>query len=209
MCNFLVQLGEYTGWRVVDAAHSAPFLSRSTPFPPDSASYFWSLAFDPARALEELRGFWHNRLVTLVTGSPRTIPHLPKYAAYCIWMGLRGDARWHPHMRAAIPRELHVCLMRFRLGCWHRLEVNRARRRSGPRTPRAQRCCPHCLSLLPPLRRRCVEDELHVLFECPRYASARAEFPTLDLTQSPPDVFAHADPLALAQLLHRIAGMLR
>ena len=67
------------------------------------------------------------------------------------------------HLGSSMPREHHRALVRFRLGCWD-LDVSRLAR--GPdRRLRAWLC------------RVCqggnVEDERHVLLECPRYAQLR------------------------------------
>jgi hypothetical protein len=198
VCLFLAELGRYTASPVIDAAHSAPFFPPHPPFPTDSADYFWGLSFDPSLVIATLRGFWHERLVTLATGNPRTCPTLPKYTAYVSWMGLRGDAKWFPHMSAFIPRREHACYMQLRLGCWHDLAVNMARRRQAPYLPRSARHCRHCAQ-------RCVEDEQHVLLECPHYSSIRSDFPSLLLHSTTLlALFAHPDQPSVARLAYRI-----
>ena len=90
---------------------------------------------------------------------------------YKHWMGLSfegGEAPlWAPHCKCFIPRALHQRLMSFRLCSWP-LQVNKPYA-YGTVVPRSDRFCPSCNLQL-------VEDERHVLLECPRYADDREEF---------------------------------
>ncbi|GIM11860.1 hypothetical protein Vretimale_15312, partial [Volvox reticuliferus] len=79
-----------------------------------------------------------------------------KMCRYHHWM---GDSK---HMAGYIPHTHHISLIRFRLCCWV-IEVNRPNGRV-----RALRYCPMCESGV-------VDDEYHVLMECPAYESIRLE----------------------------------
>ena len=90
---------------------------------------------------------------------------------YSNWMGVAYAPDEHTKkLRACMPRKHHTTLMRFRLGCWD-LDVSRFARR--PRKPRVERTCRVC-------RGDMVEDEFHVLMECPVYEPLRraVDFPT-------------------------------
>ena len=93
-----------------------------------------------------------------------------------------------------IPRKHHIELMRFRLGCWD-IEANRPRGRA-----RADRVCRFCATQ----GTRAVEDELHVLLECPAYAEMRlASGINADLGMK--TVMTKSVTANLASLLYRIA----
>ena len=117
---------------------------------------------------------------------------------YKHWMGLI-DAKGGPdgllgHTCSDIPRKHHVALMRFRLGCWD-LEANRP----GGRV-RAGRVCRFCATQ----GTRAVEDELHVLLECPAYAEMRlASGINADLEMK--TAMTKSVTANLASLLYRIA----
>ena len=78
-----------------------------------------------------------------------------KMCRHARWMGVSS------HLKDYIPNKAHISLMRFRLCVWT-LEVNRPGGR-----PRDERWCRVCGN------RSCVEDERHVLLECPEYAEER------------------------------------
>ena len=92
---------------------------------------------------------------------------------YLKWMGVAYTPEAHKKrlddLRVCMPRKHHTALMRFRLGRWD-LDVSRLARR--PSKPRAERTCRVC-------RGGAVEDEFHVLMECPAYEPLRraVEFP--------------------------------
>lgn len=172
----------------------------SKPFPDDTTTYFWALRLDADILTAALRRFWHSRLTNLLMGDPRQCTFLPKFETYVSWMGLRAtpEDRWFPHMRSFIPREHHVCLMRFRLGCWGVLRVQRDRHRRIA-LPRAERLCTFCT-----MNR--VEDEQHVALECPCYDHIRMSFPQLALqTTDMPTLLAHPSQSALAHFLYRVS----
>ena len=91
-----------------------------------------------------------------------------KSCRYANWMGLpfkAGDqVQWLAHTKTVMPAAKHQLLMRFRLGCWE-LEVNRPNGRT-----RAERTCRVCGD------NAAVEDELHVLCECPCYERLRLQY---------------------------------
>ncbi|PNH07792.1 hypothetical protein TSOC_005721 [Tetrabaena socialis] len=81
--------------------------------------------------------------------------------------------------------------MRFRLGCWP-LEANR------PETSvaREHRVCTRC-------EQGVVEDEMHVLLECPEYEAARAALPCGPGSEMR-STMVDSDPRQLAEALGRI-----
>ena len=89
---------------------------------------------------------------------------------YNMWFSDYNPGNYLPHiMCTSIPAHEHVTLMRFRLGCAD-LAVNSGRQVSfKDKVPRSQRFCsmPDCHD--------CMEDELHVVFECKAYAHIRLD----------------------------------
>ncbi len=87
---------------------------------------------------------------------------------YAHWMGVAYKPGEHKkklaHLRVCMPRKHHIALMRFRLGRWD-LDVSSFARKP-VRKPRAERTCRVCNS-------SSVEDEKHVLMECPAYEPLR------------------------------------
>ena len=68
--------------------------------------------------------------------------------------------------------------MRFRLGAWMELDVHADVLRFGSRRRRRALAIPiqhSCFCCRTPV----LQDELHVVFECPRFANLRAQFPRL------------------------------
>jgi len=105
-----------------------------------------------------------------------------------------------PYVDAAPINSEHIMSMiRFRLGV-HHLGVATGRWNN---TPKEQRICPRCL----PHR---VEDELHVMFECPWYARVRERFRRLFAgtdAQCPDcmhNIMSCRNQAALAALVHAI-----
>jgi hypothetical protein len=129
-------------------------------------------------------------------------------AKYLHWMGLpfKGaeGAQWLPHAQVFIPAPLHKLLMRFRMCCWP-LKANRSLG-----VPRKRRVCPHCKK--EPTEGTVagedfdwgpIEDERHVLMECPAYQQERAaaQLPETDDMLS---VMETADQRKLAAFLRVI-----
>ena len=83
-----------------------------------------------------------------------------KLNRYKHWMGLPAKGQAHAHLAAGMTQRHHAVLLRFRLLCWD-IAINRPDGRL-----RATRKCPNCPG---------VEDELHVMFECPHYADIKAK----------------------------------
>ena len=183
VCLFLAQLSNYTGRDFFPASYRTPILTgQPRLLPSDAYESLWALSFNACEVQSTLRSFWHDRLVNLCTGSPRTCPALPVYHVYVQWMGVRGsDQKWMSYSHLVLPREHAVALMRFRLGAWAFLAVNKGRlvSRGANRVARNQRACPICSSG--------VEDEWHVVFKCHHYDHIRAQFPDLFPTSPPPD----------------------
>ena len=117
---------------------------------------------------------------------------------YKHWMGLpfskSAAAMWLPHATSFIPFSDHRKLMRFRLCCWP-LAANR----SWGCVPREQRICRLCNS-------SSVEDEHHILLDCPAYDSCRAES-AVRFEGGMHEVMTKSDPAALAALLACIWDM--
>ncbi len=83
-----------------------------------------------------------------------------KLNRYKHWMDLPAKGQGHAHLAAGMTQRHHAVLLRFRLLCWD-TAINRPDGRL-----RAARKCPNC---------PCVEDEFHVMFECPHYADIKAK----------------------------------
>lgn len=100
------------------------------------------------------------------------------------------------HCSIYIPRKHHVSLMRFRLCVWE-TEVNRPTGRA-----RSDRKCPACHI------DGAIEDEKHILLECPRYADLRADLWTLGVASnaSMKQVMCLDNQKALAGIVHRMYG---
>jgi hypothetical protein len=141
-------------------------------------------------------GWAHPRVAVLPADFPEGTRQQPgiKMSRYKHWMGLEDSGSTPPsmpaHAKAFIPVRLHQLLMRFRMGCWP-LSVN-----ENTGVPRGQRVCQCC-------GMGAIEDERHVLLECPKYAVARAP-----LSCGPNDdmrtVMRDRPPRTLAEALRRI-----
>jgi len=82
----------------------------------------------------------------------------------------RGTRTFAPHMlRPEVMPFHHRVLARLRAGCWP-LAVNSGRMQ---KVPRGERVCGHCRLNL---NLQQVEDERHVLLECPKYDPIRARY---------------------------------
>lgn len=116
----------------------------------------------------KLMSAWdHERLLAQPGGFPSDgfMPGI-QMAKYKCWMGLMfcGHAPivHTPHLACSMRGEAHRRLMRFRMCCWP-IAANRAHG-----IERHLRVCPVCQS-------GAVEDEKHVLCDCPAYAHLRSE----------------------------------
>jgi hypothetical protein len=108
-----------------------------------------------------------------------------------------GGLQPHTHTSRVVQPARHVALMRFRLCAWD-LEVNRPRGR-----PRAERVCRFCARSGAHVAH--VEDEQHVLMECPAYAKQRAASPFVFAT----DAGHHAmRELMSTDKVHELAALL-
>ena len=144
---------------------------------------------------------WKREWWTWPTGDcdPRTEPGIAP--AYWKWMSRDVDQP-APYVQSDVPinSEHLMSLVRFRLGV-HHLRVATGR---WTNTPREQRICPRCTV-------NGVEDELHVMFECPGYARERERFRHLFTNTGGPRgqdcmrmIMLHPDQAALAALVHAI-----
>jgi hypothetical protein len=150
---------------------------------------------------------------------PRSFPEAPGEATgsgislsvYKHWMGapfgLSEDRVWHAYLCVYVPRDQLIALSRFRLCDWP-LEVRRRTcwTAQGPAyRPRSERLCRLCS--------QGVEDERHVLFECPAYCTARSQcpldFPAVTSDQQMLAFMRSSDPCLLANLLHRMQHIRR
>jgi hypothetical protein len=111
--------------------------------------------------------------------------------------------RPQPYLTEVDSRARMASLARFRTGChWLRVETGR---HEG--VDRPSRVCPHC-SL------GAVEDEHHMVFDCPKYARLRADYSecVFGVGQGPPSgplagrgtlaQFLEQDPVAVASFVH-------
>ena len=144
---------------------------------------------------------------TKVQGSdPRVIQHYPRYSAYVNWSALSVGVP-HAHTRLTIPWYKHRLLMKFRLGDWSSLQVHAELSR--PLDQRRDRSERHCTKCAVVLQLCMVEDELHVVFECPAYQHIRDKFHALftddvTSTKSMTGILSGSDWYMLADFLHDI-----
>ncbi|GIL42377.1 hypothetical protein Vafri_364 [Volvox africanus] len=109
-----------------------------------------------------------------------------KMCRHTHWMGMpQHDASYIP---------MYTSLLRFRLGAWA-LEVNRPNGRL-----REQRWCRVCNNA------DSVEDEYHVVMECPAYTEVHAGFADLGMGQRSNmlQIMSMEDQLGLARIIHSI-----
>lgn len=195
-------------------------------WPPDGdiaggVSHYCSLTLPVVSLLDvmgkRLMAAWHaDGLPPAV--DPRTYfgPSGPAVCRYASWMGgitwdeaaPQGRLMPVPHARIAISPDRHRILMRFRLGVW---DLSNAYPLPG--TLRCERVCMFCarraeLGLSCPAS--IIEDEQHVLLECPAFQSLRAEF--ADRLPFAPgasmlDVMACPDQRTLALFLERLHAL--
>lgn len=205
LCKFLATLGKHTDTSLLEVQHAAPFLSNAS-FHESSFEYFWNLRLDSDHICGLMHKFWRNRICNSLLGNARTTVTYPKFHAYVEWVGLRKADERPPHLSQVMNHAHQTCLLRFRLGCWSILEVNKDRKKKqGQRRPRAQRLCIKC-------NRRCVEDELHVLMECPFYHTIRTQYSNLfpartrriETGANMQSVLNHDDQVKVAACIHQI-----
>jgi hypothetical protein len=123
------------------------------------------------------RSYYHNSAWRGLSSNPRTAPSEgATRCTYHTWFAtdLPADgAHWScaPCITAPyVPYAHLISLIRLRTGS-HNLEVQRLRQ-VHPRVPRALRTCPLCNS-------GSVQDEHHMLFDCPHLTQARQQYDTL------------------------------
>jgi hypothetical protein len=109
----------------------------------------------------------------------------------------RGTRTFGAHTQSAsIAPSRYRALARFRAGCWP-IAVNAGRYEG---VERNDRICQHCNELGV---WGCIEDEKHVLLECPRFADLRARFSSLFADDcNMKAVLNHSDQPLLAELLY-------
>ena len=95
------------------------------------------------------------------------------------------------HTKTAIAREPHLSLMRFRACTWD-FQVNRS---YGGVRRREERVCRLCVQAR---RGEPVEDEMHVLMECPTHQSLRDSYADLPFAEGMQAVMNHPDQKRLA-----------
>ena len=180
LCSFLHRLGyplDASVCSLFDAAQHPPGSFDTE----QALQYFWQLDIQVDDVVEKLKIFWTERVLLHVRGmDPRhpTTP-FPRLCQYTEWSGRPcGVQRYHAYMYQPLPARHLLPFMRFRLGAWMELDVHAdvlrhgsRRRRRALAIPIAHSCC--CCNA--PV----LQDELHVVFECPRLANLRAQFPRL------------------------------
>ena len=97
------------------------------------------------------------------------------------------------YLAAVADRPRRACLAQLRTGShWLRVETGRWQR-----LEREQRVCPHCAA-------GAVEDEMHMIFYCPKYDGVRRQFPALFSSgDGNLSAFLSQDPTAVAELVHQ------
>jgi exonuclease III len=129
--------------------------------------YLMTLPIDAGAIAQALKLSWHSCVTEQITGSPRTAEH-SKYDTYETWMALDDPPQgYHKHLSVSCSQEVFKTYMRFRCCAWHNLAVHHGRMKK-PYVARGDRLCPRCVQ-------PCIEDEMHVLLECPYYNDLRAE----------------------------------
>ena len=117
-------------------------------------------------------------------------------ATYAAWMSSDvGGAAPYVHYAEPVNAQALLSLVRFRLGV-HNLRMATGR---WDNTPRHERLCRKCTQ-------QSVEDEMHVVFECPWYQSVRAKFASLFVAAqgSLRRLMCHPDQDRVAWLVHRL-----
>ena len=133
---------------------------------------------------KELQCFYVSRMLDVLLeegldqADPRVYagPASAHVCKYVSWMGLpdlsshpKGRPDRQPHLMRALGRDKHMRLMRFRLCAWD-LAANRSQ---GRRLLPEERVCLPCVRAG---RGHPIEDEKHVLLECPEHQALRDEF---------------------------------
>ena len=86
--------------------------------------------------------------------------------------------RYHAYMYMPLPPQRLTPFMRFRLGTWTELGVHADILRNGSRSTRRARAIPiehSCFCCRAPV----LQDEMHIVFECSRFANLRTKYPRL------------------------------
>ena len=114
---------------------------------------------------------------------PRTCPSSGvKLCTYISWFAGSSWKAYHRHITATnIPKGAHRTYMRFRLGFADTEVTNGRSIATQSRIPRAQRLCRCCNNSQ-------VEDELHLVFECPAYTHIRERYSDIFSTTVSPDM---------------------
>lgn len=97
------------------------------------------------------------------------------------------------YLAAVADRPRRACLAQLRTGShWLRVETGRWQR-----LEREQRVCPHCAA-------GAVEDEMHMIFDCPKYDGVRQQFPAL-FSSGDRNLgsFLSQDPTAVAEFIYQ------
>jgi hypothetical protein len=97
------------------------------------------------------------------------------------------------YLAAVADRPRRACLAQLRTGShWLRVETGRWQR-----LEREQRVCPHCAA-------GAVEDEMHMIFDCPKYDGVRQQFPALFSSGNRNlGSFLSQDPTAVAEFIYQ------
>lgn len=187
---------------VITCLHSADLGAAEHLSITDKINYYIKLVVPVEELCQQMADRFDCRWAEVAASSesdPRSIDGCGvKAHRYARWMGLpftQGEEScWLAHADVVMRPKLHQTLMRFRLLCWD-LEVNRPQGRD-----RACRTCRICGDA------QAVEDELHVLCECPAYESIRDRYES-DLHFKERDmrsIMLEAPPIALASFLDEV-----
>jgi hypothetical protein len=158
---------------------------------------------DVDMCMSRWRSFYHTHVWHGLTSTPRTAPSVgATLCTYHAWFASdlpANGARWScaPCITAPnVPYAQLISLIKLRTSS-HNLAVQRLRE-AHPRVPRAARKCLLCNS-------GAVQDEHHMLFECPHLATARQQYGAL-FHASPEIRETCTNPLltsVLASFVHR------
>ena len=178
LCSFLHQLHYPLDAAVCSIFDGTPLSTATAEI---AFTYFWELEIDEEVVVSKLKQFWTDRVMQHVRNlDPRkpTTP-FPRLCQYAVWSGLHaGSIHYHAYMYKPMPLQQLIPFMRFRLGSWTELGVHADVLLNGSRRLRRARSIPvvhSCFCCRAPV----LQDELHIVFECPRFANLRTKFPRL------------------------------
>lgn len=126
---------------------------------------------------------------------PRNAPSKgAAFSKYMSWFH-NSTTDLQPHLHNICPTAKHRCLIRLRLGCWQL----RCRDHT---IPRHCRTCMLCDT-------NCIDDEQHVVFECPRFHRLRLFYHHLFVATDMHSFFNQPDQTGVLNFIHQIYKLRR